>query len=209
MYGNFFLLSCVRVSNNYLEESFYMMADALAFLASITGITGAGVSLATTLYQFADAIGNAGFEVRTFAAGVVATSQMLTSLYDTLKSPCGVSDRALSITKELVALCDTLLKESQQLLDRLKPLIERDDCKSKQVRLRILFYFQKPKFLFYRQCLDSLQLTLTCHLASINLAINQNVPEMRRYVISYHKGYNHFTELYRLYHTQTEISMAM
>jgi hypothetical protein len=159
------------------------MAEALGFLASIAGVAGAGVSLATTLYQFADAIGNAGFEVRTFASGVIMISQMLTSLRESLKSPFSASDQAISTAQEIVNLCDEIMSDSQRLLNRLKPLLERDDGKQKRIGLRILFYFQKPKFVFYRQCLDSLQLTLSCHLASINLAINQNVPELYQYVI--------------------------
>jgi hypothetical protein len=161
------------------------MAEALGFLASIAGVAGAGVSLATTLYQFADAIGNAGFEVRTFASGVIMISQMLTSLRESLKSPFSVSSQAISTAQEIVNLCDEIMSDSQRLLNRLKPLLERDSGKQKRIGLRILFYFQKPKFVFYRQCLDSLQLTLSCHLASINLAINQNVPELHQYVTYY------------------------
>jgi hypothetical protein len=71
------------------------MAEALGFIASI-----AGVQLATALYQFADAIANAGFEVRTFASGVIMISQMLTSLRGCLKSPFSVSDQALNTAEE-------------------------------------------------------------------------------------------------------------
>jgi hypothetical protein len=161
------------------------MAEALGFIASIAGVAGAGVQLATTLYQFADAIGNAGFEVRTFASGVIMISQMLTSLRDCLKSPLSVSDQAINTAEEIVSLCGEMMNDSQRLLDRLKPLIERGDGQQKRIRLRILFYFQKPKFVFYRQCLDSLQLTLSCHLASTSLAFNQNVPELHQCVTRY------------------------
>lgn len=154
----------------------------IGLIASILAIAGAGAKISLGLYEFASDIGSAGKEVRFIARDTNAFSQALTSLSQVLNGGTASSERARLIVGDLIVLCRDILDDSAMLLKVLQPLVKLSGSHRNRLVLRIRWLFEKSKFVFHRQSLESLKATLTLLVSTITYvdASSSNVPEAIR-----------------------------
>jgi hypothetical protein len=143
----------------------------MAEIGLIIGIAGGAAKLSIALYSIASAIGSAGNEVRTFAANSSALAQVLTTLGDALSAKEPAADKARTIAAGLIALCQTILDNSNKLLEKLRPLVELTGNARNQFILRIRWLFEKSKFASHTQSLENLKSTLSLLVGTVNYAV--------------------------------------
>jgi hypothetical protein len=142
----------------------------MAEIGLIITIAGRAAQLSIGLYHIAKAIGSAGQEVRTFAANASSLSQVLTTLSSVLSTRGPVPDQAKAIADGLIALCRTILDDSNKLLEKLRPLVELTGNALRRSILRIRWLFEKSKFVTHTQSLEILKSNLSLLVGTVNLA---------------------------------------
>jgi hypothetical protein len=140
----------------------------MAEIGLIISIAGGAAKLSIALYSIASAIGSAGKEVRAFAANSSALAQVLTVLAKALSAETPVADQAKNIADGLIALCQSILDDSNKLLEKLRPLVELTGNALNRFVLRIRWLFEKSKFAIHTQSLENLKGTLTLLVGTVN-----------------------------------------
>jgi hypothetical protein len=142
----------------------------VALAASIIQIAAVAANIFIGLCKIGAALGHAGAEVRLIANEISNTSQVLTHLGSVLKSQRRRQPEAKRIAEQHLAICNRLFEESKALLRVLKPLVERSGRRrvTRNFGLRLRWLFERSKFSLHRQSLESLKLSLTLLLASMN-----------------------------------------
>jgi hypothetical protein len=142
----------------------------ISLIASIVQIAGIGAKVSITLFQFASALGSAGYDVRFVAADISALSLVLTHLSDTLRGRKSTESEGEQIAGAVVLLCRSVVDDSQELLKHLDPLVNATGSASINAALRVRWIFEKSKFATHRQSLESLKSTLNLLVTTMSLA---------------------------------------
>jgi hypothetical protein len=98
------------------------MADPLSITASVLGVAGAGIKLATTLYAYSDTAFKADRSVRTIAADVSLTASVLSELGTLLQTDSAdhlISVTALDTTGRTVKGCKECFEEIDEAIGKL------------------------------------------------------------------------------------------
>lgn len=140
----------------------------MAEIGLIFSVAGGAAKLSLALYRIADAIGTAGAEVRTFASNANALAQVLNTLSNAFMAREPVLPQAKTIADGLIALCQTILDDSNNLLKKLRPLVELTGSAQKRFILRVIWIFEKSKFATHVQSLESLKSTLALLVGTVN-----------------------------------------
>jgi hypothetical protein len=108
--------------------------------------------------------------VRIFAANSSALAQVLATLSNALSTKEPAADQAKTIAAGLIALCQTILDDSNKLLEKLQPLVGLTGNARKRFILRIRWLFEKSKYVTHTQSLETLNSTLSLLVSSANYA---------------------------------------
>ncbi|KAL8950523.1 MAG: hypothetical protein Q9222_003446 [Ikaeria aurantiellina] len=149
--------------------------SGLEVAAGIITVAGAGIAVAKGLFDIADAIGSAGWEIRFCAADTDLFSQMLLNLSSLLERSASPSlpHPTQRITDDLLELCERILVPFQRLISKLEPLLKsfrHSQHHLKQIGLRVQWYFRhRSKISLHQHVLGQLKATLSLFLNSMNL----------------------------------------
>ncbi|KAL2072028.1 hypothetical protein VTL71DRAFT_11371 [Oculimacula yallundae] len=143
----------------------------IGLIASIIGIAGAGAKISKGLWDVAKAFGSAGKDVKLVASEISTLCRVFTQLGKTLTGESEAARNAERLAGDVLEMCDDLLKESQELLDVLKPLVEMSEHHFGKSKLRLQWLFKKSKFAAHKQSLGMLQGTLTLLFSGMTYAV--------------------------------------
>jgi hypothetical protein len=150
--------------------------DPLSVTASVVGVAGAGIQLATTLYAFSDSVLKADKSVRVIADDVALTSQVLSELGILLRTDSAerlVSLSALETADKTVKGCQECFQELNEAVEKLLGKDkgkERDLSGGMSVWNRIKWPLLEPKMRLLQANLERLKSTLLLMLQVITYA---------------------------------------
>jgi hypothetical protein len=154
------------------------MAEAIGLAASILQIAGVGLAVAKGLYSIADGIGSAGREVRAYADEINGFSKLLYRVRIEILQTPGINHDEQNLLKDILDICDRVLKPFNQLQDVLTPLLVHygnSPGKLKQLGLRLYWIFScKRELLFYRDLVKVQHGMLDTIIAAIMLRLTSH-----------------------------------
>ena len=139
----------------------------LALVASIVGIADVGLKISSGLYKVAIALKQAGKDVRNIANHLNSISSVLRHFAEVIRSKTDLLHPARALAEDLISSCDDRLMESQEMLDRLEPLVEQTGTRTDRAVLRVRWLLEKTKFVTHQESLASLQGTLTLLISTM------------------------------------------
>ncbi|ETS82517.1 hypothetical protein PFICI_04393 [Pestalotiopsis fici W106-1] len=154
------------------------MADPLSIAASVVGLASVGFEIAKSLHGLADAVGSAGEQVRVYASEIEVFSRVLQLVRYQLHELQDVSINGLELLKDIVDICEDIVKRLHALMQSLGPLLSRfKDSKNKLLQFGIRLEWiltKKEKLLFYRATLKQQQRNLTMAMNAIRLKTSRD-----------------------------------
>jgi STAND-like protein len=156
------------------------MTDPLSVTASILGVAGAGIKLATTLYTYSDAALTADRSVRTIANDISLTASVLSELGTLLEHDNAdklVSTRALETAGQTVTGCKEVFEEIDDAVGKMLGGAKRKEWKGKEpsaggmsVWARMKWPLMEPRMRVLQANLERLKSTLLLMLNVITYA---------------------------------------
>ncbi|KAF2490883.1 hypothetical protein BU16DRAFT_469759 [Lophium mytilinum] len=125
----------------------------IGLIASVIQVAGAGLKLADTLYQYAEAVSTADRRIKDIARDVKLTSRVIDELGSIFKqdeTALLLSNNAVSTAQETVRECSSLFEEMDAALKKTK----------KNTLGRFMMPFREPKMELLRANIDRLKSTL-------------------------------------------------
>lgn len=158
------------------------MAETVGLAASVFQIANVGFNVAKGLHSIADDIGSAGREVRAYADEISGFSKLLDRVRTEVLHTPGMDQDEHSMLKDVLDICDRVLKPFSQLQDMLKPLLVHygtSPGKLKQLGLRIYYIFScRRELLFYRDLVKAQHRMLDTIMTAIMLRLtNHKAPQ--------------------------------
>jgi len=147
----------------------------LGALASIVGIAAAGAQISMTLYKLGSTVGSAKRDVNKVAASIATFCSVLQQLASTLEKARSArfSISAIGTTQEILDRCQELFSEIEEVVKKLETG-EQGGKSPKQASIghvaRVKWVFQRVKVQRLQAELESMKLTLTLMLITLNLA---------------------------------------
>jgi hypothetical protein len=162
-----------------------LMAEIIAFTASLITLAGVGAKLAETLRNVVNTLRSAEYEVGLIAADISIFACSLTQLSKI------ISNREIPEAKRLHEIVDVLIPACSALIDELKKLIgDPMDFRMKHslwmrvLSIRFKWLVQGPKVAFIKSLVESFKSTLIFLVSTMDLAvvIHQDAQYEVRYV---------------------------
>lgn len=139
----------------------------LSLVASILGIADVSVKISSGLYRLAIALKQAGKDVRSIANHLNSISSVLRHFAEVIRSKTDPLHPARALAEDLISSCDDRLVESQEMLDRLGPLVEQTGTRADRAVLRVRWLLEKTKYATHQESLAALQGTLTLLISTM------------------------------------------
>jgi hypothetical protein len=144
------------------------MAEIIGLTASIGAITSAGLKTARAISTIASDLGGAGAEISGIATDLRAVSLTLNKIKKHLSKADNIPVEVVDAAYEIVALCKTDIEGVEKILIPLtSPLGQNLKLKNK-----VKWLFEKAKVSSRRASLDSLKLTLSLFLLTVDFIEN-------------------------------------
>ena len=160
------------------------MAEAVGLVASILGIVGAATKLSMGLYQIASAFKEAGNEIRLIATDTSLFSRILKELGLMLRRGSNLTWKATAIAEDLMHICETVQKDGELLLRILAPIVKQSRTRFRSAMVRIRWLFERSKFIYHRQTLSSLKLSLQLYISVIHMSQEPDLDMKQMYLIT-------------------------
>jgi hypothetical protein len=144
------------------------MAEIVGLVASIGTITAAGFKAARTIPTIASELGAAGVEIVGIATDLKAVSLILNELKRRLSKANNVTVEVLDVAYEIVALCKADIEGVEKFLI---PLTSPSG-QTLKFKDKVKWLFDKAKVSSRRASLDSLKLTLSLFLHTLDFIEN-------------------------------------
>ncbi len=141
------------------------MAELAALVASIVTLTDVGFKIARRISQIADDLGTVGAQIKGIGTDLRAISLILRELNKRLKGRRSVAGDVRNVAAEILQVCETDLRALEGLLRRLRPL---RGGRAAEIRQKARWVFARSRVASRRASLDSLKLTLTLFLHTLD-----------------------------------------
>lgn len=141
------------------------MAEIAALIASIVTLTDVGFKIARGISQIANDLGTTGAQIKSIGTDLRAIPLILRELNKRLKSARAVGDEVRNVATEILQVCETDLRALEGLLKGLQPL---HGSRGSDVRQKTRWVFARSRVASRRASLDSLKLTLTLFLHTLD-----------------------------------------
>ncbi|KAF2489347.1 hypothetical protein BU16DRAFT_179354 [Lophium mytilinum] len=125
----------------------------IGLIASVIQVAGAGLTLADTLYQYADSVSSADKRIKDIAKDVKLTSRVIDELGSIFKK----NETALLLSKNAVSTAEETVLECSSLFEEMDAAIKKT---KKSTLGKLMFPFQAPKMELLRANIDRLKSTL-------------------------------------------------
>lgn len=159
-------LSQYLVESSIFLKTLVAMAELVGLVSAITALVGTGYKVAKTISDCVDELGTAADQIMLIATDTKAMTRIFQELKIRLKNSKNVTVRVLLLAEEIVELGQRALRNIEECLIPLIPGIG----KSSDPRRKARWLFAKSKITSRRASLDSLKLTITVLLLTMDRA---------------------------------------
>ena len=141
----------------------------IGLIASIVSVAGAGISLSTTLYSFAETVSTADKRIKDFATEISLTSCVLEELSRNLRNDKQLrvcSQKAIQTTDDIVRECSGVFEEINQAFEKTLRHTKKASAPAKGQKIavsyidRLKWPFLQPKMQLLRSNLERLKSTV-------------------------------------------------
>ncbi|KAI1504536.1 hypothetical protein F5X99DRAFT_371334 [Biscogniauxia marginata] len=140
------------------------MAELVGLVASIGGIASAGLAVAKTIATLADELGSAGTQIKAISTDTKAVALILHELRRRLNKSTKINRQAFEVANEIADLCKVDIDNIKQCLLPISP----SDNEKMDIAKKARWLLAKSKIAMRRTSLDSLKLTLTLFLHTLD-----------------------------------------
>lgn len=139
------------------------MAEVVGLVASILTLAETGFKVARAISEIAAEFGTAGRQIQAIGTDTRAVSLILREIQKRLKRVRNVAGEAHNVAVDVVALCKSDIDNIDEFLKSLQP-IRGSEVSIKQ---KTKFLFSKSRMSLRRASLDSLKLTLSLFMHTL------------------------------------------
>ncbi|KAL9087405.1 MAG: hypothetical protein Q9165_006702 [Trypethelium subeluteriae] len=152
------------------------MAELVGLVASIVTLADTGLRIARAISRVADEFGGARAQIKSIATDTRAISWILRELrkrLEQLNADQGIIDETREVTAEIVGLCKTDIDDIGKFLSDL----QSESGSQISVRQKTKWLFTKSKISLRISSLNSLKLTLTLLMHTLDFMQHENLDE--------------------------------
>lgn len=140
------------------------MAELVGLIASIGTIASAGFAVAKAVSNLADELGSAGRHVKAISIDTKAVALVLHEVKQRLNRSTRITQQTFDVANEIVDLCRADLDDTKQFL---LPTLPAGN-ENMGIAQKVKWIFVKGKISLRRSSLNSLKLTLTLFLHTLD-----------------------------------------
>lgn len=141
------------------------MAEIVGLVTGISSIVATAFKISKMIYTIADELGTAGAQIRAIATDTKAMALVLHNLKTRLKRDVRtLNAQAKEVLKDSIDLCAA---EMQNMDKHLMPLFGSGECQKMDFKQRTRWLFAKTKVSTSKASLDSMKLTLSLLLSTL------------------------------------------
>ncbi|KAI0973432.1 hypothetical protein F4678DRAFT_426700 [Xylaria arbuscula] len=149
------------------------MAELVGLIASIGTIASGAISLAKALSAFADDMGSVGTQIRAISVDTKAVAWILHELKRRLDRATKINQQSLQVARDIADLCRLNINKIKEHLLPILPTSNGNISIAQKAR----WVFAKSKISTRKTALDSLKLTLTLFLHTLDFVEGDVVDE--------------------------------
>lgn len=140
------------------------MAEVVGLVASIITLAETGFKISKILSAIATEFGTAGTQIKAIGTDTRAVSLILREITKRIKRARGVAEEVRNVAVDILALCKSDIDDIEEFLKSLQPM----QGSEVSVKQRTKWLFSKSKVSLRRASLDSLKLTLSLFVHTLD-----------------------------------------